>query len=75
MGSSLRSKPDLEKVTSAKIGEGLSYAESTMCGIGVSTSGWRETNEDSHICLSPFHESKNSLFGVFDGHKGTSANS
>ena len=34
-------------------------------------SGWRIYMEDAHISNSPISNSKNSLFGVFDGHGGT----
>ena len=34
-------------------------------------SGWRIYMEDAHLSESPIPNSKNSLFGVFDGHGGT----
>lgn len=34
--------------------------------------GWRIYMEDAHINVSPLNNSKNSLFGVFDGHGGSS---
>ena len=71
MGS-FRSQPDLIKHTQTKAGlGGISYAVSHMCGTLFAYSGWRIYMEDAHISYSPIGNSKNSLFGVFDGHGGT----
>ena len=71
MGS-FRSQPDLIKHTQTKAGLGtISYAVSHMCGTNSIHSGWRIYMEDAHISYSPINNSKNSLFGVFDGHGGT----
>ncbi|XP_060847129.1 probable protein phosphatase CG10417 isoform X2 [Rhopalosiphum padi] len=39
-----------------------------MCGVS-SMQGWREKQEDAHVCLVDFDDDM-SLFGVFDGHGG-----
>ncbi|XP_025191459.1 probable protein phosphatase CG10417 isoform X2 [Melanaphis sacchari] len=39
-----------------------------MCGAS-SMQGWREKQEDAHVCLVDFDDDM-SLFGVFDGHGG-----
>ena len=65
-----RSKADIQKFTVAKVGQGLSYAVTSMCGKGKYYLGWRDFMEDGHICESPIKGSKNSIFGVFDGHCG-----
>ena len=71
MGS-FRSQPDLTKHTQNKAGHGvLTYAVSHMCGTLMHYLGWRIYMEDAHISYSPVGNTKNSLFGVFDGHGGT----
>jgi len=62
MGS-FRSTPDNNKHTINKVGVGLTYAVSHMCG-------WRNYMEDAHIAVSPLSDKKSSLFAVFDGHGG-----
>ena len=65
----LRSKPDLNKSTIQKTGQGFSYVSSSMCGNSIFYLGWRLYMEDAHIAtnLSDF---KSYLFGIFDGHGG-----
>lgn len=71
MGS-FRSQPDLTKHSIEKKGNNLSFAASHMCGTFNPHTGWRIYMEDAHISVSPLSDKKNSIFGVFDGHGGTS---
>ena len=54
----LRSKPDLNKSTIQKTGQGFSYVSSSMCGNSIFYLGWRLYMEDAHIAtnLSDFFE-------------------
>jgi len=59
-----REVPCLKKHTVHVIRDHIVFASTSMCG-------WRQFNEDAHLCETALMGDKQySLFAVFDGHGG-----